>query len=205
MRSLLNIMFFFPLSVVAQIGLGTLSPSAALEIKTDPTGIAALRLEPQANPAGVVNGQMAVIADKLFLFNQARDKWLSVEETTLEYGRLGAGSDPAEIEFGGGDLQNGPRMPFDGTIVGIVISATEDDNQRKITLFKNGIAIPDNDLHPNIDGVFILNPTTLTFENADYNLDFNEGDMLSLAIDSAANDIEELVISLIIKWRMDNP
>ena len=204
MKKLIYILSFLPLSLMAQMGIGTTEPTAMLEIQTETDGIAALELVPQTNPSGRNTGQMAVIDNKLFLFDAARDKWLSVENTTLEYGRLGAGSDPAEIEFGGGDLQNGPRMPFDGTIVGITISATDDDNQREVTLFKNGVAVANNNLLPELDGVFVLNPFTLQYRNSSYNLDFNAGDMLSFAIDSAVNDIDELVIKLDIKWRVDN-
>lgn len=205
MKKLLYILSFIPLSVCAQVGIGTDEPTALLEIKSDPTGIPALALTPQETPKGSATGQMAVIDNILYLFDEDRNKWLSVEHTMLEFGRLGSGSDPAEVEFGGGDLQNGPRMPFEGTIVGITLSATEDDNNRDVTLFINKVAVPNNDGDQKIDGVFNLDPTTLIYNDPNYNVDFNKGDMLSFAIDSGVNDIEELIISLKVKWRKDNP
>lgn len=196
---------FLPMCVSAQVGIGTDDLSAGLEIKTNPTGIPALRLEPQSQPIGSKNGQLAVIDNLLFMYDEERTKWLSVERTLLEFGRLGLGSDPSEIEFGGGDLQNGPRMPFEGTIVGISMSATEDDNSREIGLYINGIGVPNN-LLGSKDGVFTLDPTSLTFENNNYNLDFTKGDMISMALlDANVNDIDNLIVTLNVKWRKENP
>lgn len=204
MKLLLTTLLFLPLSVLGQVGMGTTTPEAWLDINTDPNGRAALELVPQSSPVGKDTGQLAVIGDKLYLFDAVRDKWLSIEQTILEFGRLGSGSDPAEVEFGGGDLQNGPRMPFDGTIVSITISATEDNNQRDITLFVNGVAVPNNDIQTEVDGVFILDHSTLRYEDANYNLDFEAGDMLNFAIDSAVTDIKSLTVKINVKWRKDN-
>ena len=203
MKQLLYIVvFFLPLSILAQIGIGTSTPSAALEIQTKPEGIPALRLKPQSNPIGSITGQIAVIDNILYLYDATRNKWLSVEKTTLEFGRLGNGSAPAEIEFGGGDLQNGPRMPFKGTIVSISISATKDNNNREIGLFINDTNVPNNDIDIDEDGVYTLDPTLLVYRNKNFNLDFNAGDMISLALlDGSVNDIEDLIVMLDIKWR----
>lgn len=205
MKQSLYLIIFLPITIIAQIGIGITNPSASLEVQTSATGIPALRIEPQTNPVGVANGQMTVIDNKLFLFSETRDKWLSAEQTVLEFGRLGSGSDPEEIEFGGGDIQQGPIMPFDGTIVGVALSATEDDNQRDISLFINGVAIPNNDLLPSVDGSFNLDPITLNFINSQYDIDFAKGDLISLAVDNGVNDIDDLIVNLIIKWRKENP
>lgn len=190
-------------SAASQVGLGEAHPTAALEVKTEATGLSALRLNPQSNPVGTETGQMAIIGSQLYMFDAPRDKWLSVEQTTLEYGRLGSGSDPAEVEYGGGDLQNGPRMPFDGTIVSVSLSAT-DDNNREISLFINNVLVPNDDTNVEIDGVFNLDPVTLRYEDTNYNLNFNTGDMLSFQVDGAVNDIDDLVVTMSIKWRKDN-
>ncbi len=187
----------------SQVGLGITNPTAALEIKTENTGIAALGLSPQTNPSGTQTGQMAVIGGILYMFDAIRDKWLSVENTGLEFGRRGSGSDPAEVEFGGGDLQTGPTMPFDGTIVGINMSAGA-DNSREIFLFINDVAVPNNDSNIHVDGVFILDQTTLQYQDNDYNLDFQAGDIIRFSIDSDVDDIESLIINLQVRWRKDN-
>jgi len=187
----------------AQVGIGLVDPSAALEIKTEDTGIAAMRLNPQSNPIGTQTGQLAVIDGILFMFDAIRDKWLSVENTLLSFGRLGDGSDPAEVEFAGGDIQAGPKMPFDGTIVGISISAT-DDNSRDVFLFLNDIAVPNNDTNIHIDGILNLDQTTLSYDDNQYNIDFQAGDIIRFQIDSAVNDIENLIIDIQVKWRKDN-
>lgn len=206
MKKILYILNFLPLCILAQIGVGTDAPTALLEIKSDPTGIPALALTPQITPKGSATGQMAVIDNKLYLFEEERGKWLSVEQSILEYGRLGFGSDPSEIEYGGGDLQNGPIMPFDGTIVSISISATLDNNNREIGLFLNGNLVPNDNTNVNQDGVFLLHPTTLSYKNSKYNVDFNSGDMISMSLlDPSVNDVDDLIVSLVIKFRKDNP
>lgn len=206
MKNLLNILFFLPLSLLAQVGIGPAGTSAGLEVSTNVLNRPMLRLEPQSNPEGNQTGQLAVIDNILFMFDATRGKWLSIENTTLEFGRLGAGSAPSEIEFGGGDLQNGPRMPFDGTIIDISISATDDDNSREIGLYINSIGIPNNTYYVHQDGVFTLDPITLEYHNKDYNLNFNAGDMISLALlDNSVNDVEDLIVTLNVRWRKDNP
>lgn len=203
MKNIVYVLVLLPLGLFAQIGLGTTDPTAALEIQTEVNGRAALGLTPQSNPVGVATGQLAVIENILYLFDGDRNKWLSVEQTVLEFGRLGSGSDPAEVEYGGGDLQNGLRLPFDGTIVAVFMSATNDNN-REITLVRNGLAVLNNDINIQIDGVFNLDPTALNYENNAYNFDFMAGDNIRLEIDSAVDDIDDLIVTLHVKWRKDN-
>lgn len=86
---LITSLFLLSVSCYAQIGFGETNPTAALEIKTTASDLPGLRLNPQSSPVGVDTGQMAVIGDKLFMFDANRDKWLSIEYTTVEFGRLG--------------------------------------------------------------------------------------------------------------------
>ncbi len=204
MKTLLILLLLISINLTAQVGLGTLEPTASLEITTEPSGIPALRLVPQEDPMGSETGQMAVIGDKLFLFDAVRDKWLSVEKTIFEFGRLGSGSAPAEVEFAGGDLQNGPRLPFNATITGISLNATKDTNSRDVYLLINGVRLLNNDIDPSKDGVFNLNSSTLIYKNTMYNVDIKAGDMISFQVDNTVNDVENLIITLDIKWRKDN-
>lgn len=204
-KLLLYVFLCIPTLFIAQIGIGTLHPTAQLEIETQPAGNAALALQPQTHPVGTQTGQLAVINELLFLFDGDRNKWLSVEHTVLEFGRLGFGSEPSEVEFGGGDLQNGPVMPFNVTITSVSISATQNPNDRDITLYVNGSPIANNSIDTTVDGVFNLDPSKLKFINTAYNYDFNEGDEITLKVDNTINDITNLIVNLVVKWRVDNP
>ena len=187
----------------AQVGFGTANPTAMVEIATEPMGFPALCLKPQTAPSGTENGQIAVIGDKLYMFDSVRSKWLSVEQTTLEFGRLGSGSDPKEIEFGGGDIQGGAKMPMDGTIVCLGMSATK-DNSRNINLYINETAVPNDNVNLEVDGVSNLDQTTLKFLNEGFNIDFESGDVIRFEVDNGVNDIENLVVVAYVKWRKDN-
>ena len=197
------VLFLFSISVHAQMGIGTTDPSAALEVSTTDNGVASMRLNPQNNPTGTQTGQLTVIDGILYMFDAVRGKWLSLESTSLGFGRLGQGSDPAEVEYAGGDTRRSPIMPFDGTIVGISMSATN-DNSREILLFLNETAVPNNDINNNIDGVFNLDQSTLRYDNNNFNLDFEAGDVLRFEMESDVNDIENLIVNIRIKWRQNN-
>jgi len=120
--------------------------------------------------------------------------------------RKGEGSVPKEIEYGGGDVQTGAKMPFDGTIVGISIVSTKVLSNRNILVFVNDIPVPNNDINPSIDGVFDLSPTHLKMRSNDYNLDFKKGEIIKFEVDSdvGPDDIIELILIAQVKWRKDN-
>jgi len=196
-------LFLFGISAHAQMGIGTTNPSAALEVSTVDNGIASMRLNPQNNPAGTQTGQLTIIDGILYMFDAVRGKWLSLESTSLGFGRLGLGSDPAEVEYAGGDTRSSPIMPFDGTIVGISMSATS-DNSREIFLFLNETVVPNNNTNNNIDGVFNLDQSTLRHVNNNFNLDFEAGDVIRFEMESDVNDVENLIVDIRVKWRQNN-
>ena len=78
-------MLFLSCGLFAQVGIGTITPNAELEIKSNST-LPALELNPQTAPVGTATGQIAVIGDKLYMFDVTRAKWLSVEATMLNFG-----------------------------------------------------------------------------------------------------------------------
>ena len=86
--------------IFAQVGIGTTNPTAQLEINTSGTSLPALEISPQSSPIGTATGQLAVIDDKLFLYDQTRGKWLSVESCLLNFG-LEEDSDNVFLEYVG--------------------------------------------------------------------------------------------------------
>ena len=69
--------------MLSQVVVGTTDPTSELEIETTDTGIPALEINPQTAPVGSANGQIAVIGDKLYMYDLTRTKWLSIETTAL--------------------------------------------------------------------------------------------------------------------------
>lgn len=188
---------FCSVSLIAQVGIGTTSPTAELEINATTSGLPALEITPQANPVGTSTGQLSVIGDKLFMYDETRGKWLSVESSLLNFG-LENGTDNQNLEYVGDILVSGPRMPLDGTIVYITMNASGGQANKKVELYKNNTVIPDN-LDPSIDGELVLDG--YTFTNTQYNLDFNEGDHFRVRVGADGSDVENLSVLLWVKWR----
>jgi len=191
-------LFLLPFLTFAQVGVNTISPTAELEIATNPTGIPALELNPQTAPVGTANGQISVIGDELYLYDSARGKWLSTSGILLNFG-LESNVDGQFLEYAGDVLLTGPRMPKDGTIVYVTINASGGQANKAYQLFRNGTAVPNNDANPSIDGIIQANGTTFT--NTAYNLNFNAGDFIRVNVASEGNAVVNPVVLLWVKWR----
>ncbi len=104
------------LQLFGQVGIGTLTPTAQLEISNDIANpnLPLLELNPQSAPTGSATGQLSVIGDKLFMYDATRVKWLSVESTALHFARGGSNRNDAPLRFSGviGNQNSGAYMPI---------------------------------------------------------------------------------------------
>ena len=183
--------------VYAQVGIGTILPTAELEIETTNTGIPALELNPQSTPVGTADGQLAVIDDKLYLYDATRTKWLSTDTTSLNYGW--AGTADGQVLWFGGDVElTGPIMPLDGTIVYVTINSTGGNTTKRMELQINGADVGNNG-DPTIDGRISL--AGGSFSYSDYNIDFNAGDYLTIEAASNGTGVDDPVAVIWVKWR----
>jgi hypothetical protein len=202
MKYKIFILILFVASIAqAQVGIGQENPSAALEIKGDPTGQPTLYLNPESVPVGVETGQLAVIGDKLYNYDASRGKWLSIEMSLLNFGLAGP-SDGQDLEYVGDVELSGPKMPFKGTIVYVTMNATGGQSNKKINLYKNGVLMP-NDVDPAVDGVIEM--VGYNFINNTYNLDFDAGDYFQVKVDGSGSSVNDVAVLLKVKWRQDNP
>lgn len=192
----------FSQQALAQVGIHQENPTAALEIKGEDSGIPVLQLEPQSSPRGEELGQLAVIGDKMYLYDATRLKWLSLENTLINFGLAGPANNQ-ELEYVGDVEQSGPKMPYDGTIVHVSMNASGGNATKTVRLYKNNVAVPNNDANPEIDGVLALED--YNFINANYNLDFNAGDAFRMVVGAGGGpSVEDLSVVFWIKWRKDN-
>lgn len=186
----------------AQVGIGTTTPSAELEIETTNTGIPALELNAQSAPTGSVTGQISLIGDKLFMYDATRGKWLSLETTALQYGKSG-GVDNENLEYGG-DMDtsgSGPKMPFDGTIVYMTIESSGGRDNKQFDLQINGSDIGNSGTAA-LDGRIDLSSGSFTY--TDYNIDFDAGDYITIEArnNSGSNsDVDDPAAVIWVKWR----
>jgi len=184
-------------SLYAQVGIGTILPTAELEIAATNTGIPALELNPQSTPVGTADGQLAVIDDKLYLFDATRGKWLSTDTTSLNYGWSGT-ADGQVLWFGGNVELTGPIMPLDGTIVYVTINSSGGNTTKRMELQINGSNVG-NSGDPTIDGRISL--AGGSFNYSDYNIDFNAGDYLTIEAAINGAGVDDPVAVIWVKWR----
>lgn len=180
----------------AQIGIGTTTPTAELEIATEATGLPPIELQPQTTPTGTVTGQIAVIGDIPYAYDSTRDKWLSLEQTSLQYNKRNDLTDqPIRL---GGDVRTidaGPLMPFDGTIVFASADiASGEQTQNFEILVRNG------------NTTLSTTPLSLAsgeYQNTSLDIDFSAGDYIVVQ-STGGTTVFEPAFTLWINWRVDN-
>ena len=190
-------LFFFS-NNYAQVGIGTITPTASLEILGSDTGAPVLELNPQSAPVGSATGQLAVIGDLLYMYDATRIKWLSIQSVPLQFSRLGT-TGTENLFFGNTDNSNtGPIMPFDGTIVAVTAKASAMNSATKRLQFRirNGTT---NISNTNLN----LNSIDNSINNIVINNDFSAGDYLAVRgrnspTGSTADDVSVVIW---VKWR----
>lgn len=187
--------FFFTNPLFSQVGVGTTSPSAHLEVDvaSDVT-LPALEINPQTAPTGTADGQIAVIGDKLYMYDLTRTKWLSVENTTLLYGRTGSRTNEV-LRFMGnfGNQNSGALIPLNATIVHISARARGGDATKQFSLeIRNGTTTISSTSY---------NLVSREYTNTALNIDVNAGDYLMARIGSAGSNVTDLTLIVWLKWR----
>ncbi|MFT5890326.1 MAG: hypothetical protein ACI9Y7_000416 [Dokdonia sp.] len=192
---LLTIFLLLPIFANAQVGIGTILPNGKLTIDASAETTAALELVPQATPTtNLANGQLAVIGDKLYMYDLTRTAWLSVESTAIQFGRNGNVSTNA-MHYGGNMVANdsGALMPFDGTIVAVTaIAASGDDTDINFRI-------------RNSAGTNSVNQTitlsSLRYTDTAANFDFNADEHITARGRDAATTAVDVTLILWVKWR----
>lgn len=182
-------------SSFSQVGIGTTNPSAELEIETSNTGIPALEMNPQTAPVGSANGQLAVIGDKLYMYNVSRSKWLSIESSTLPYARGGNNRTNQVLRFTGvvSNQNSGALMPLNGTIVMATGNISGGDSTKPFTIeVRNGTSIVSSTS---------VNLSGSAYSNANLNIDFSAGDYIIMRIGSSGSSVNNPNFVLWTKWR----
>ncbi|WP_142784715.1 hypothetical protein [Changchengzhania lutea] len=191
---MLLVCFFCSGSLISQVGVGTTTPTAELEIETTNTGIPALELNPQSAPVGTVDGQLSVIGDKLYLYDNTRGKWLSVETFNLLYGRTGSRTSEVLRFMGNFANQNsGALIPMNATIVHISARARNGDSTKQFSLeIRNGGSVVSSTTY---------NLSAREYIDTTLNIDVNSGDYLIARIGSVGTNITDLTLTVWLKWR----
>jgi hypothetical protein len=179
----------------SQIGIGTITPTAEIEVSTTNTGIPAFELNPQSAPVGSATGQLAVIGDQLFMYDAIRTKWLSIGATAFTWSIRG-NSRNEYLKFSGGglrDLGTGAPMPFDGTIVYIAATSTAGMATKGFDiLVRNGTTT---------NSTTTFNLVANNYSNTTHNINFAAGDYLNVWCQDDAVDVVDPTLTVWVKQR----
>ncbi|WP_146191782.1 hypothetical protein [Algibacter marinivivus] len=188
----------------SQVGIGTTTPTAELEIQTSDVGdplldIPALEINPQTTnvPTGSTTGQISVIGDKLYMYDGTRNKWLSIETTKLHYGRGGNRNNEVLRYVGDfGNQNSSALMPFDGTIVHITARA------------RGGLANKDFSVEIRNGNAIVGTATTYSLASSEFidtttNTNFSAGDYIisRIANTPTTATVQDLIVTIWVKWR----
>ena len=193
---LLILFLLLPVFDNSQVGIGTLTPNGKLTIDASTETTAALELVPQATPTtNLANGQLAVIGDKLYMYDLTRTAWLSVESTALQFGRDGNVGNVNLLLGGNMDSEtSGVLMPLNGTIVAITAMAAS-GGDAPINVRARDV----NDIN-SIDETLTL--ASLRYTDTTTNLDFDAGDYITVrAFGGTSNRPIDVTTTVWIKWR----
>lgn len=188
----------FSCGLFSQVGIGTTTPNAALEINSPSDDLPAIELNPQIAPIGSAAGQLSVIDGQLYLYDSTRVKWLSVESSAISFGREGSLNN-INLEYSGDITNSDPVMPKDGTIVFTTFNSSGGNPTKGVTLTiynTAGTVVSTHNLH--------LSSGELV--RTDFNVDFSEGDSFRVRVDAGGGpSVNDLSMVLWVKWRKNNP
>ena len=193
---LLILGLLLPIFANAQVGIGTILPNGKLTIDASAETTAALELVPQATPTtNLANGQLAVIGDKLYMYDATRTKWLTLESTAIQFGRDGNVGDVNLLLGGNMDSDtSGALMPFNGTIVAITAMAASGGNQ------PINVRARDASNVDSVDETFTL--ASLRYNDTTTNLDFDAGDYITVRVFGGnSNRPVDVTTTVWVKWR----
>ncbi len=178
---------------IGRLGIGTVNPTAKLEIDATSENIPSLEIVPRTTaPIGTANGQMAVIDNSLYMFDTTRNKWLSMETLSFSFGNNG-NTNNRYLNFATVTNQqnSGAKMPFDGTIVAITTETSGGAANKGFEIRKNGATA----------SIFNFNLASGNYNNTTTNIDFNAGDFINIFVVPAGGTVANPTTILFIKWR----
>lgn len=191
----LGILIFLTQISYSQVGIGTTTPTAQLEIDASATPtMPPFKIVPSVMPpTGTSSGQIAIIDNSLYIYDATRSKWLSSEVSVFSWGNNGA-TDNEYLEYATTNASNsGAKIPVNATIVAVTIqtATSSTDNARQFTIRKN---------NPSVDVVHFTT-ATFTYNSILVNTDVNAGDFLQVFVNNEFNEVNSPIVTLWLKWR----
>ncbi|WP_313804339.1 hypothetical protein [Flavobacterium sp.] len=186
----LTLLFFFGVSICfSQVGIGTTNPLAKLDIDATSDAIPAFAIRPVVSaPTGTSDGQIAMIDNSLYFYDNTRTKWLSSETVALNYSNSG---DTDDEYLNSNSVNSGIRIPYNATLIAITARASGGDTSRQFRVRKNG----------STTNLLSFTVTTFNYSSTTQNLNFDAGDFINIYVDNESGDITNPTVTLWLKWR----
>lgn len=154
---------------------------------------------------GTATGQIAVIGDQLYVYDERRVKWLSVESTVFNFGHEKK-NDDRFLEYVGDIISTGAIVPFNGTIVYVSVKTNDAVGVAKnFEIYIDEVAQPNTsptDLTQiSTDGSVRTDAATQSFISSTHNIDVNKGQSLRIRVSGGGPPVANPVVLLWVKWR----
>ena len=183
------------ISATGNVGIGTDSPQAMLDINTTVSAgnTIPLRIRPNTTtPTGTASGEFHVAADGLlYTYDASRSKWLSVDRNMIGWGRDNNNTTNQYLRQYDGARSNrtGWRTIRNGTITAITVQGNANQTYT--------VQIRKNDATTVIASLAVAGAQGN--HNNTINVDFNEGDFLQCYLNGNSIDFPQVLIE--VAWR----
>lgn len=164
----------------------------AVKLNSTSAAFAPLELTSRVNaPASNLEaGQMAVINNKLFIFDGERQKWFTPSKT-IAFG-LNNNSKGKFLSLPGGmrDYNSGWKTAFQGTITSITLQSSNSNNNKPIKILINGSTA--HTFYTDSNGDYL---------NTNEDVNFEQGDRVQVYVPNSGGNIFDVVVTLEYSWR----
>jgi len=178
----------------AYIAGKTITATAGV-VKIDSTGATNAPLEitnlTTAPTTGLTGGQMAVINNEFYIYNLAKNKWLTPTKT-LSFGRTGSADGHVLTSTGTvRDDDSGYRMAKAGAIVSVTLNSVAVVSGKEVYIRINGTTA--YTLTTNANGDIL---------DTNINLNFAANDLISAYVSATGNPLKEVTMVFEYGWRV---
>lgn len=155
-------------------------------------GQAPLQLNPiNYTPSVGVAGQMFLRNGIMFVYDDVRAKWLSMNRNTIIFGSKIADGRFLNLNNFSSHMAGWPSLR-DGTIVGITAQASSGNINKSFSILKNNSTV----------SLFDFSLNNLYYANGNLDIDFQENDLIKVLASSTSGAAYQLIINLEICWRV---
>lgn len=142
-------------------------------------------------PSTGVAGQMFLRNGIMFVYDDVRTKWLSLNRNTIIFGSKIADGRFLNLNNFSSNMAGWPALR-DGTVVGITVQASSGNLTKDFSILKNNSTI----------SLFDFSLSSLYYANGNLDIDFQENDLIKILASSTNAAVYNIIVNLEIAWRI---